>query len=320
MKIASVSIVRDECDIIESFVRRNLQFFDVMYVVVHRSIDGSREIVAALRDEGLPVRAFEDPGEGFNQAERTNRLARMALSEGADFVFPIDADEILAAASREQLEAVLRTLPMGGAGGVFPWETYVPLPSDSPGELCPVRRIGHRYDTGPRWDRSLPHPINLEACKVVVGRWFASEPRAWIFDGNHVVFVGEALSVVPLPGIRYAHFPCRTLDQLANKCVLGWIACLASASFLEKSGVASHWKRIYERVSAGEGLAPEDLREFLRSYAPEARPDELIQDLLPSGDYTIRYAGLRRPRKLLPALLETTERLARATAPKRVPR
>ena len=44
MKIASVTVVRNECDIIEEFVRYNLNFFDEMHIINHLSTDSTLNI------------------------------------------------------------------------------------------------------------------------------------------------------------------------------------------------------------------------------------------------------------------------------------
>ncbi len=317
-RLVGVTVVRDEADIIESFARRNLAVLDRLLVLLHRSSDGTREIMAALRSEGLPVRLFEDPSEAFNQSARINSLARRAFDEeGADYVFPLDGDEVLAVESRAALEAALERLPPG-MGGLMQWHTYVGTDGDDPAEPCPIRRIGHRFDVGPRWEEQAPHRIDAQRCKVVVGKWFASTPGAWIFEGNHVVFVDNRVAVQAMPSVRNAHFPVRSIEQLSRKGALGWISFLASGQDPEKHGFALHWKQIYERISRGRALVHRDLRDFVALYAPEAAGKPLVADPLPRGDYVLKYTALCRPRPLMEVVLELAERLARsAGAPSR---
>ena len=47
-KIAIVSMVRNEADVIESFVRHNLQVADALYIIDHASTDGTGEILQQL--------------------------------------------------------------------------------------------------------------------------------------------------------------------------------------------------------------------------------------------------------------------------------
>jgi len=55
MRLAAVTTVRNECDIIESFVRHNAAFLDCFYILDHRSTDATPVILRKLTDEGLPV-------------------------------------------------------------------------------------------------------------------------------------------------------------------------------------------------------------------------------------------------------------------------
>ncbi|WP_422109483.1 glycosyltransferase family 2 protein, partial [Achromobacter xylosoxidans] len=44
-KLISISMVRNENDVIESFVRHNLELMDEMHIIDHGSSDGTREIL-----------------------------------------------------------------------------------------------------------------------------------------------------------------------------------------------------------------------------------------------------------------------------------
>lgn len=311
IRLVGVTTIRDEADIVETFVRRNLVILDQLLIVLHRPSDGTREIAAALRKEGLPVRLFEDESEAFNQSARMNSLARRAFADDdADFVFPIDADEMLVAESRGALEASLVALPQH-RGGVMQSLTFVGVDGDDPSELCPVRRIGHRFDLGPHWKEQLPQRLDVRQCKVVIGKWFAATPNAWIFEGNHVVLVDKQVAVQPMPEVRIAHYPVRSTEQLLRKCTLGWLSLLASGQEPEKHGFSPHWKQVYERISRGNALTDQDVRDFAALYASGGAERPLLHDPLPPGDYAINFAALRRPRPFVEVLLELAEKLAR---------
>ena len=48
-KLISISMVRNENDVIESFVRHNLELMDEMHIIDHGSSDGTREILIQLK-------------------------------------------------------------------------------------------------------------------------------------------------------------------------------------------------------------------------------------------------------------------------------
>lgn len=54
-KIVLVSMVKNEADIIESFVRHSLTYADELIIADHQSSDGTWEMLQKLRAEGLPL-------------------------------------------------------------------------------------------------------------------------------------------------------------------------------------------------------------------------------------------------------------------------
>lgn len=126
MRRFGVVMVRNEADVIEASVRHNLTVLDGLVVIDHGSFDGTSEILARLRDEGLPLRVVRDLSPAFFQAERITAIAHETLArERANFVFAIDADEFIKVESREALDRALAELP-GDVHAVAHWLTYVP--------------------------------------------------------------------------------------------------------------------------------------------------------------------------------------------------
>src|SRR5882724_5337441 len=109
MRLVAVSIVKNEADIIEPFVRHTLAWVDHHLVFDHDSTDGTREILGALQREGLPVTLYTDDALGNLQQARSNFLTRLAAQQySADWIMPLDADEILAGpGGRATLERIL---------------------------------------------------------------------------------------------------------------------------------------------------------------------------------------------------------------------
>src|SRR6478609_8905746 len=130
MRLVAVSIVKNEADIIEAFVRHSLAWVDLHLVFDHDSTDGTREILQALRAEGLPLELFTDDALGKLQQFRSNYLSRLAARErNADWIIPLDADEILTGAGRAELEAELSHSPPGSVRSL-PLLDYLPTPGD----------------------------------------------------------------------------------------------------------------------------------------------------------------------------------------------
>ena len=60
MRLWGVSMVRNEADVIEAFVRHNLGVLDGLAIVDHGSFDGTTEILAELQREDLSLRIVRD--------------------------------------------------------------------------------------------------------------------------------------------------------------------------------------------------------------------------------------------------------------------
>ena len=54
-KIFSITMVKNESDIIESFVRYNINIFNGMIILDNGSTDGTLKILKILESEGLPL-------------------------------------------------------------------------------------------------------------------------------------------------------------------------------------------------------------------------------------------------------------------------
>jgi hypothetical protein len=94
MESLGISMVKNEADIIEAFVRHNLAFMDMLAILDNDSSDGTREILLQLQQEGLPVIVFDDPVVAYFQAEKMTAMYRKVVHQfNPRFVFLLDADE-----------------------------------------------------------------------------------------------------------------------------------------------------------------------------------------------------------------------------------
>jgi hypothetical protein len=261
MKLAAVSMVRNEADLVEAFVRHNLGVVDRLYVIDHRSDDGTRDI---LRRLPLEVETDDDPAQ--RQSENLTRLARRAFAEGADAVFPLDADEFLKIPDRGAFERTLAGLPPDLCAALE-WQTYVPEPQ--PGASHPLAAARRRR-------AAEAHGLH----KVVLTRAFANAPAAVIGPGNHTVLMEGAdqdvtrtrvrLARLPASLAALAHFPVRSVEQLVRKISLGWEAHRAAAR--DNPALAFHWRELHEAFAAHGPPSPERLREIAVNYSlPMAR-------------------------------------------------
>lgn len=262
VRLCAETIVRNEADIIEAFVRHNLTVVDRLAVIDHGSVDGTSEILAALVREGLSLSVVRDERIGFYQPEVLTPLAREILREGgADFVFVLDADEFLRTRSRNTLEETLSLVPEP-MHALVPWVTYVPdFARASRGDPVALLRSAKRLPT----ERRLQH-------KVVVSRRFLETPDAFVAMGNHRVYPSDAAPDEPCPharlpaeAIAIAHVPIRSAEQLTSKVAIGWLAHLAAKR--GNPALSFHWGEAYAMLADGKHFTIDGLNAMAANYS-----------------------------------------------------
>ncbi len=300
LRLGVLARVKNECDIIEAFVRHHCALVDRVIVVDNVSHDGTAEILAALVDEGLPLTVFPDETLEYRQSDITSYLARASIRGfELDRLFLLDADEFLHVGSRGALDAALEPFH-GDEHLLLPWATYVPEADadDVPGPA--PRTIVRR-----RRSEAIP------TYKVAVAGAFAGEHTSSIAMGNHAVSIENVAQASPIAhGLRLAHFPVRSSGQLHTKAALAWTAYLAMG--YAGGGLGDHWKALSE---AYEGGSPVPLRAYAFAYqhgAIDFSEDELVADPVHFA-HEMRYAARAIPNPARTIAL-TAQQIARRYA------
>ncbi|MFZ5484022.1 MAG: glycoside hydrolase family 99-like domain-containing protein [Pseudomonadota bacterium] len=268
-KLVVVAMVANEADIIEAFVLENLRFADHMIIACHRPLDGTREILEALVERGLPVRLHDIQTLAFDKAGTIHRLVCEAVEDlGADWVIPLDADEFVDGPDRAGLEAALAAL--GPTHAWVPWLNHVPTAMDDPAEPHPLKRIQHRYVY------PIPTPTdNVFVWKVML-RSELIRPylrRYELMKGAHrLVFrsTNEPCHqpIAVLDGVYLRHFPVRSPEQMALKVGIGRLGRALLGGHQAEGGV--HWDSIWSGVSRGDsGLSA--MQSAVRTYLDTGR-------------------------------------------------
>ena len=78
-ELIGIALVKNECDIIEAFVRYNLRILDGLVILDHESSDNTRAILGRLQDEGLPLAVLSGDEAPLRQAQRTNLLPCLVI-------------------------------------------------------------------------------------------------------------------------------------------------------------------------------------------------------------------------------------------------
>ena len=213
-KIATVSMVKNEIDIVESFIRHTCKYADKMYICDHKSTDGTREIIEALAEE-LPIELSTYDRDEHAQSEVITSLTKQAIAEGFDLIMPLDADEfvIKTRGNSADLRTHLQSLDSKKCYKTFLWEHRF---ADNDTEKFALSRSVLQFKGG------------SGIKKIFVGREFFLQDNYSILQGNHGVLQsdGTGLSRDKIPrdtNIFYAHFSIRSPEQMISKHFTTWL-------------------------------------------------------------------------------------------------
>ena len=197
MNVWAVMMVKDELDVLP-FVLDHLiaEGLDGFYIADNMSTDGTREMLARYAETVPNFFVIDDLEPGYYQQQKMNTWIRQAVELGAEYILPIDADEIWYATDRNKtlVQAVNESAADVVVARVF---DMVPQPSDE-NTGNPLMDITHREPE-----------TEIFPC---VG--FKFVPDCWVTQGNHDV---SHSGTRDYQSVEICHYQYRSLDQYKRK-------------------------------------------------------------------------------------------------------
>jgi glycosyltransferase involved in cell wall biosynthesis len=242
---------KNEADIIRQNITYHLPKVEFLIVTDNGSTDDSREMLAAFESERVTI--IDDPTPHYQEAERVDRMIRMARDRGADWVINCDADEFWVG----DFQTVARKYRRRWYSRLWaPSFRMRPCAAENAGEPDPIARMRWR-DRAP--DNAFRKVFHDTARYLMIVR------------GNHNVAVRGGRKRRLLPDeMRIYHYQWRGFAHYLRKCVEGGKA-------YEGRGYARHWRRVYNVWKAGGDEGVRDLYQR-EVYVPESRMGELVRD------------------------------------------
>ena len=214
MRLWGVAMVRNEADVIEAFVRHNLCVLDGLAIVDHGSFDGTAEILANLRREGLPLQHLSGPRALVpaivaHYARWPGRRWRKRGLISSSRWMPTNSCECRTASGWSGRSATCRVgctpLPTGRL--TFPIRSRTACRSD------PVTS-----GAGSRSSAARSRGIT----RSIVGRALLERPDDRVDEGNHLVGSPNDVAAPPHARLRQdiasvAHCPVRSRSQLETQ-------------------------------------------------------------------------------------------------------
>jgi len=269
MKIAVASKIRNEIDIIEPFLRHLDSLFDKVYLLDHKSKDGTTEILKNAVQQRPDWEYIYVDFNGHFHKQVSNAMMEKAFADDADFLFTLDADEFLPFKDRNELELALNRLAGFDGVGAFQWKNCIPCD------------FGNRMFT-PKTKVWYPS-YKSNFSKVVVPRtlYEKSNHSIYITQGSHHVCDAQNRYVDTLDLGALVHVPIRSREQAEKKTIIKCIAYLAIENRNSRDGF--HNFEMLSKISNNE-LNDETLRGFTFLYEQNrAIVDLSTQDLIDRG-------------------------------------
>ena len=284
MRLVAVSVVQNEADIIEAFVRHTRAWVDHHLIFDHESTDGTRSILRQLQAEGLPLTLFCDDAPGHRQQARSNHLTRLAAETyGADWILPLDADEILCGPDRPTLEQILARLADSQPASL-PLHEYHASTADDPSIANPILRLTHcQASASPTRKLFIPRPLALD-------------PAVSAGKGTHTLFRNAvALADQRLPDMFFlAHLAQRSPEHQVLRVIRAELQRLSRGR--AAAGLDLHYRLGYQLLAEDPALF------FATAGAPVATD---VQRPIPYRGTPLRY----------PPAADSWPRVARALLP-----
>lgn len=273
----SISMVQNEGDIIEYFVRANLRFLDFMVVVCNPSGDDTRRILSDLVAEGAPLALWDTSRNNYDQSVLLT-YCHKAVKEVfcPDFTFFLDADEILSEKSCDSLDNELARHASTSVA-LLPWKTHVP-----------DEKTQYQFSPG-RFATCLAQEYR-QYYKIVIPKRLASESDIVIQPGAHSACKknGEQLRACRLHTSWLAHVPIRSEEQLRAKTLGGVLTSVIVKGenwYFERESF--QWKKLFKKLLKGQRVEPREaaLRYLIADENDPSVPEvrgKLIRSRLPS--------------------------------------
>lgn len=246
-RIASVTLIRNECDIVELFIKINARFLTTMYIVDHHSNDATANIIKALQAQGYPVRYVPWEGLEFQQSMAMNSICHQLAKHNAfDYLLPLDADEFINEAEWPA------------------WQEAARIPSTGYGRLSVRNYCAIRDDywsaTAPLFENFRPRAFEPQPIpRVLLGNEFAKEVH--ITEGNHYALHPKLDPTAIELSVQLQHVPFRSTQQVIAKTIPAASALRTKTNRMPGEG--AHWEVIAQYIMDRDfKLSPTELKNM----------------------------------------------------------
>ena len=262
MKIYSISRIKNEEDIVESFIRYHLNFIDEMIIIEDYSDDETYNILQNLKDEQLPIHIYRNSKKPIPQEEVINNAYNIALNDfHADLVVPLDCDEFLVCKNGGNPRHILEKLPQDKYFKVY-WRTYLPDLDENSFSLNNFKIIRD--------------PIIDDRSKIIIPSKLTEKYDVRLTPGFHSL-ENKDIPFEEVDELRIAHMPIRNKLQCISKEVVGWLNNISN--YYKDPRASWHQNILYTMLVESNGdLTDEQLLRYIKSYSSRKAADINVEE------------------------------------------
>lgn len=277
MKLGLITQIRNEIDIISTFLNHVDSLFDCVFIIDHQSIDGTEEVLKEAVDQRPTWKYYYLDVKTRLQAEVANLLLHQMFSEEIDYLFFLDADEFIHTESREKLEARLVNWKNHSTVGVLHWENCI---CDDLEENQFTKHTGI-------W---IPENESLFTKIIISKELYENFGREiYVSQGNHSLFDSKGIEFRKSKIGTMIHVPIRSIHQAQSKAILGVIPYLGYSH--QNKGNSYQYYEMVEKIAIGN-TSDDDIRGFTIGFEkPGMNNTAISREELAKRHYTLTTFG-----------------------------
>ncbi len=283
MKIVSFTMVNNESEIIESFIRYNYNFLDEMYIIDNGCTDNTIKILHNLKNDGYKIVIYDESLEAYDQFRLDNKYLNKIIEESnPDLIIPLDADEFIISDHKDPRREIEK-LSLDKIYYVN-WQWYVMTEKDDPKETFIPRRLKYCLKRTV-WNYSDGTPVT----KVILPARYFKEKKLTMSMGHHTVYGDKSIAIEEINNIKLAHYRAISEEQLVYK-----TCCYTMRDIATMGNNIETAQRTNQLAKIESGISMHDaaIEASYAGYPKEITENQIDLSFCEPGSLTIKYSEL----------------------------
>lgn len=283
MKIVSFTMVNNESEIIESFIRYNYNFLDEMYIIDNGCTDNTIKILHNLKNDGYKIVIYDESLEAYDQFRLDNKYLNKIIEESnPDLIIPLDADEFIISDHKDPRRE-MEKLSLDKIYYVN-WQWYVMTEKDDPKETFIPRRLKYCLKRTV-WNYSDGTPVT----KVILPARYFKEKKLTMSMGHHTVYRDKSIAIEEINNIKLAHYRAISEEQLVYK-----TCCYTMRDIATMGNNIETAQRTNQLAKIESGISMHDaaIEASYAGYPKEITENQIDLSFCEPGSLTIKYSEL----------------------------